>query len=306
MRVTTLAGGAGAAKFLQGLIRAMDPTEITVIGNTGDDSVVYGLHVSPDLDIVTYALAGIVDKVGWGIKGDTTHALDQMAAYGVDPWFTLKDRDIGTHLARTTWLAEGFSLTDITDRIRRALGVESRILPMSDHPVRTILITSSGVERQFQEYFVRFHHSEAVREIRFEGAAAAFPGNEVLESIARADRIIVCPSNPALSIGPILAIPGVRTALAALRERVFAVSPIVGGTALKGPGAELMPVLGAEASAYGVARIYHDFCSTLVIDRVDEPDAERIRALGVVPAVTDTVMRDPDDATRLADFVLQL
>jgi LPPG:FO 2-phospho-L-lactate transferase len=177
---------------------------------------------------------------------------------------------------------------------------------MSDHPVRTILITSSGVERQFQEYFVRFHHSEAVREIRFEGAAAAFPGNEVLESIARADRIIVCPSNPALSIGPILAIPGVRTALAALRERVFAVSPIVGGTALKGPGAELMPVLGAEASAYGVARIYHDFCSTLVIDRVDEPDAERIRALGVVPAVTDTVMRDPDDATRLADFVLQL
>lgn len=306
MRVTTLAGGVGAAKFLRGLIRAMDPTDITVIGNTGDDAIIYGLHVSPDLDIVTYTLAGIVDDVGWGIRGDTTHALDQMASYGMDPWFTLKDRDIGTHLSRTTWLAEGISLTEITDRIRRALGVESRILPMSDHPVRTRLITTSGVERNFQDYFVRFHHREVVREIRFEGAAAAFPGNEVLESIARADRIIVCPSNPALSIGPILAIPGVRTALAARRREVFAISPIVGGSALKGPAAELMTVLGAEASAFGVARVYQDFCSTLVIDRVDEPDATRIRALGVVPVATDTVMRNPDEATRLAELILQL
>jgi LPPG:FO 2-phospho-L-lactate transferase len=305
MRVTTLAGGVGAAKFLKGLVRAIDPGDVTVIGNTGDDTVIHGLHVSPDLDIVTYTLAGVVDEVrGWGICSDTTHALDQMALYGIEPWFALKDRDIGTHLARTTWLMEGVPLSEITDRIRRSLGVETRILPMSDQAVGTRVVTKAGIERPFQEYFVRFSHREPVGEIRFEGADAASPAAGVLKAIADADRIVVCPSNPLLSIGPILAIPGVREALRARRPAVFGISPLVGGRALKGPAAELMPVAGAEPSSFGVAWLYANFCGTLVIDQVDAADADRISYLGMRPVVTTTVMHSVSDAKRLAQVIL--
>ena len=305
MRITTLAGGVGAAKFLKGLVEAVNPSSVTVIGNTGDDAIIHGLHVSPDLDIVTYTLAGVVDDVkGWGIRGDTSHALDQMSLYGVDPWFSLYDRDIGTHLARTTLLMEGFRLSQVTDRIRRCLGVETHILPMSDQPVRTRVITEGGVDRPFQEYFVRFSHREPVSEVRFEGADSASPAAGVLEAIAVADRIIVCPSNPLLSIGPILAVPGIREALRARRPAVFGISPLVGGRALKGPAAELMPVAGAETSAFGVAWLYSNFCGTLVIDEVDAPDADRINYLGVRPLVTGTVMKDTSDARRLAQVVL--
>ncbi|MDQ4149625.1 MAG: 2-phospho-L-lactate transferase [Actinomycetota bacterium] len=304
MKVTALAGGAGAAKFLDGLAAAMDPRALTIIGNTGDDTVMHGLHISPDLDIVTYTLAGIVDEVGWGIRGDTTHALDQMAAYGVDAWFTLKDRDLGTHLARTTWLAEGAPLSEVTDRIRRALGVPSAILPVSDDPVRTRILTEEGAERQFQEYFVRFGHRERVQAIRYEGADASAPAPGVVESIEEAGRIIICPSNPALSIGPILSVPGIRKLLSERREDVWAISPIVGGRALKGPAADLMRALGAERSAFGVGSVYEDFCGTLVIDNVDRSYADRIRTLGVEPVVADTIMRDRAEAAALARLII--
>jgi LPPG:FO 2-phospho-L-lactate transferase len=305
MRVTALAGGVGAAKFLRGLVLAIPPNNVTVIGNTGDDSIIHGLNVSPDLDTVTYTLAGIVDEAtGWGIRGDTSHALEQMSQYGIEPWFTLHDRDIGTHLARTTWLMEGFGLSQITDRIRRALGVETNILPMSDQPVRTLVVTKAGVERPFQEYFVRFSHREPVEEVRFDGADSASPAPGVLEAIAAADRIIVCPSNPLLSIGPILAVPGIREALRGRRPAVFAISPIVGGKALRGPASELMGVMGAESSAFGVAWLYSSFCGTLVIDDLDASHADRISYLGVRPLVTGTVMHRTSVARQLAQVIL--
>jgi LPPG:FO 2-phospho-L-lactate transferase len=305
VRVTALAGGTGAAKFLRGLVRAVDPSEVTVVGNVGDDAVFHGLHVSPDLDIVVYTLAGLVDeRLGWGIKGDTTHALDHMSGLGVDTWFTLRDRDLGTHLARTTWLTDGMPLSEVTDRIRTSLGVACHIIPATDDPVRTMITTADGVERDFQEYFVRFRHSEEVSRVEFEGAAGSRPAPGVLEAIAEAERIIICPSNPVVSIGPILAVPGIRQALAERREQVFAISPIVEGAALKGPADRLLPVVGAEASASGVASLYSDFCRTFVIDYRDAPEAARVEALGMRVMVVETVMETEGIATQLAKEVL--
>lgn len=306
MRVTALAGGVGAAKFLRGVLGAADPASVTVIGNTGDDTVIYGLHVSPDLDIVTYTLAGIVDARGWGIASDTLNALDQLGRYGFDTWFTLGDRDIGTSMARTEWLGEGVPLSEVTDRLRRALGVVCRLIPMSDDRICTRVVTADGTVREFQEYFVKLRHSDPVSEIRFEGAAAASPAPGVLQAIEEADRILVCPSNPILSIGPILSVPGIREALVSRREEVRAISPLVAGAALKGPAASLMAVVGAEASAAGVASLYRDFCSTLVIDTADAALAARIEELGVRAVAAGIVMRTPDDARRLAAEVLAL
>lgn len=305
VKVTALAGGVGAAKFLRGLVAATDPQNVTIIGNTADDEVIHGLHVSPDLDIVTYTLAGIVDPAtGWGIAGDTTHALDRMAKLGAEVWFRLGDRDIGTHLARTTWLSEGVPLSEITDRIRRALGVGARILPMTDDPVRTRVTTAAGIERAFQDYFVRHGHSEKVSQVRMEGAVASAPAPRVIESLEQAQRIVVCPSNPVVSIGPILAVPGIRDALRSRREEVFAISPIVEGAALKGPADRLLPVLGAEVSAAGVAGLYRDFCGTFVIDLRDAHEAGRIESLGMRPLVLETVMSTPQVAVALAKEIL--
>ncbi|MCA1841434.1 MAG: 2-phospho-L-lactate transferase [Actinomycetota bacterium] len=306
MRVTALAGGGGAAKFLRGLVLATDPKDVTVIGNTGDDAVFHGLHVSPDLDIVTYTLAGVIDDAGWGIRSDTTNALDQLATYGVETWFTLRDRDLGTHMARTTWLDDGVSLSEITDRIRIGLGVETKILPMSDEPVRTKITTAAGIERDFQEYFVRFRHSEEVAKIRFEGASSAKPAPSVLEAIMSADRIIICPSNPAVSIGPILAVAGIREALAARRGEVFAISPIIEGVALKGPADKLMGLLGAESSASGVASVYRDICGTFVIDQRDAPEAAAIEKMDMRVMVLETVMSSEGIARQLAKEILAL
>ncbi|MGH2768510.1 MAG: 2-phospho-L-lactate transferase [Acidimicrobiales bacterium] len=309
MRLAALAGGVGAAKLLGGLNRVSDPANLTIIGNTGDDDVFHGLHVSPDLDIVTYTLAGIVDgAAGWGIASDTTHALDQMRRLGVDGWFTLKDRDLGTHLARTTWLAEGLALSEVTDRIRRALGVAACILPMSDSPVRTKFLTvgTAGAEvLDFQDYFVRRQCSDQVAEVRFEGAASALPAPGVMQALAEADRIVVCPSNPVISIGPILAVPGIREALRARRADVVAISPIVGGAALKGPAAELLPVVGTDPSASGVAHLYRDFCGTFVLDNRDLPEAARVQALGMSVLVEDIVMESEAHSMRLAGAVLK-
>lgn len=306
MRLTALAGGVGAARFLRGLARVHDPALITVIGNTGDDSVMHGLHISPDLDIVSYTLAGIVDELGWGISGDTTRALEQLAGYGVETWFTLKDRDIGTHLARTHWLSAGLPLSEVTDRIRRSLGVGCTIVPMSDDPVSTRIVTTGGEVLEFQEYFVKRRHRDEVSEVLFEGAENARPAPGVLEAVTRADRIIICPSNPVLSIGPILAVPGILEALVQRRADVVAVSPIVAGAALRGPAATLMPVVGAETSAAGVARLYTGFCATLVIDSADAGLAGEVESLGMRAVITGTVMSSPAQAERLAAGIVAL
>jgi LPPG:FO 2-phospho-L-lactate transferase len=307
VRVTALAGGVGAARFLRGLIGVVDPSTVTIVGNTGDDAVFHGLHVSPDLDIVTYTLAGLVDaQTGWGVAGDTTHALGHMASLGVDTWFRLGDRDLGTHLARTTWMAEGLPLSQVTERIRTALGVGATILPASDDPVRTTILTAAGVVREFQEYFVRHGHSEAVAAVRFEGVDSARPAPGVVEAIHSADVVVVCPSNPVVSIGPILAVAGIRAALRERREAVVGISPIVQGAALKGPAAHLLPLLGAEVSASGVAWLYADFCGTFVVDRRDPGEAPKVEALGVRPAVLETVMDTPETARSLASAVVSL
>lgn len=307
MRVTALAGGVGAARFLSGLCRAVNPSRVTVVGNTADDAVFHGLHVSPDLDTVTYSLAGAVDPVtGWGLAGDTTVVLDRLAALGIDTWFRLGDRDLATHIARTAWMAEGLTLTRVTDRIRKAFGVPATILPMTDDPVRTVVTTAAGIRREFQEYFVRHRHEEDVAEVRFEGADAAVPAPGVTESIETADVVVVCPSNPVVSIGPILAVPGIREALRDRRDAVVAVSPIVEGAALKGPAARLLPLLGADASAAGVASLYADFCGTFVVDRRDSGEVAAVEARGMRAALLETVMGTPDVARDLAAAVVAL
>lgn len=302
--MAALAGGVGAAKFLSGLVRVVDPSEVTVIGNTGDDAVFHGLHVSPDLDIVTYTLAGIVHERGWGLADDSTYALEQLQKLGVDTWFMLGDSDLGTHMARTAWLREGLTLTEVTDRIRRALGVSARIIPMTDHRVRTKVLTAEGVLREFQEYFVRYNHSEKVSKVTFEGAGGAIPAPGVLDAVASADRIVVCPSNPVVSIGPILSLPGIRQALAARRNDVFAVSPIVAGAALRGPADRLLPVVGAESSALGVAGLYTDFCGNFLLDVRDSDLEARIKALRMKTIVTDTIMTGPEVAEALAKEII--
>jgi LPPG:FO 2-phospho-L-lactate transferase len=306
LRVTALAGGVGAARFLRGLIMATRDDHVTIIGNTGDDSVMHGLHISPDLDILAYTLAGIVDSAGWGIAGDTTNALEQLGSYGIETWFTLKDRDIGTHMARTHLLADGLTLAEVTDRIRTSLGVGAKIIPMSNDPVATKIVTAGGEVRDFQEYFVKLRHSDEVARVEFEGAGSARPAPGVLEAIETADLIVVCPSNPVLSIGPILAVPGIREALGRRRAAVVAISPIIAGSALKGPAATLLPVVGAEASAAGVAGLYRDFCGTMVLDNADASEAGAVEALGMRALATQTIMHKPADAKQLAKEILEL
>jgi LPPG:FO 2-phospho-L-lactate transferase len=288
-------------------VATVPAAEVTVIGNTGDDAVFHGLYVSPDLDIVTYTLGGIVDaSKGWGIAGDTRNALDHLGRLGLDTWFWLGDKDFGTHIARTMWLAGGMPLSAIAERIRVALGVGARILPMSDDQVRTRFVTTAGAELEFQDYFVRHHHAEEIASVSFEGAATARPAPGVIEAIEQAERVIICPSNPVVSIGPILAVPGIRAALRSARHKVIAVSPIVEGAALRGPAARLLPVVGAEATASGVAGLYADICATFVVDRRDAGEVTRIEALGLRPVLLETVMETPDVAAALAKEILAL
>lgn len=304
MKVAALAGGVGAAKFLRGLVLANPPGDLTLIGNTGDDAIIHGLYVCPDLDIACYTLAGLAGEQGWGLKGDTTRALDQMRSYGAPAWFALGDRDLGTHLARTAWLSQGLSLSEVTDRIRVALGVQVKVLPMSDQPVSTKLTTTDGLERDFQEYFVKYGHREDIAAVRFEGAETSRPAPGVVDALNKADRIIVCPSNPVLSIGPILAVPAIRDSIRAKKADVFAISPIVQGRALRGPAAKLLPLWGAEPSAFGVAELYADICGNFVLDRLDTHQADRIRALGMRVLVVDTVMTSEKVARQIAQEIL--
>jgi len=306
LKITALAGGVGASKLLLGLYEVMDPGLLTVIVNTGDDIVLHGLKISPDLDIVTYTLAGVVDpSKGWGIRGETFHALKRLAGYGRADWFNLGDRDLATHIHRTAMLAEGKTLSQAADSIRIALGVKSRILPMSDDPVPTMIDSNEG-PLHFQEYLVKRRTEPVVKGIRFAGVESAQPAPGVLEAIRAADRIIICPSNPLISIGPILTVPQVRDQLRAHKEKVFAVCPIVAGKSLKGPSDKMLAQLGHEPTALGVAKLYADFTGTFVIDPADRKQAAPIAALGMKVAILPTVMKTPAQKRNLASALLSL
>ena len=306
--ITVLAGGVGAARFLSGLMRVVAPEEITAIVNVGDDVVLHGLHIAPDLDTVTYTLAGAIDaERGWGLGGETWQALDMVRRYGGVGWFNLGDRDLGTHLYRTHRLHEGAALSTITREITRAWGIEVDIRPVSDDRVETrVTIDDDGnsTEVGFQEYFVKLRHSVPVRNVRFVGADDARPGPGVVDAIASADTVVIAPSNPIVSIGPVLAVPGVREAVEARRASCVAVSPIVAGAALKGPADRMMTELGHESSVAGVARLYRALAHTLVIDDADAANAAAVRDAGMTAVVCDTIMADPHRAAGLARRVV--
>jgi LPPG:FO 2-phospho-L-lactate transferase len=303
-KVAALAGGVGAAKLLLGLSRILPPENITAIVNTGDDAEIHGLTICPDLDTVTYTLAGVVNtSTGWGIAGDTFEALQWLGCYGRETWFNLGDRDLATHIHRTAMLRGGRSLSEAADSIRRALGVGIRILPMSDAPLRTILHTDVG-RLAFQEYFVRERAHPRVDKIHFEGADLAAPAPGVLEAIRFANAVLICPSNPLISIGPILAVPGIREALSACRAKVAAVTPIVGGKSLKGPSDKMLADLGMEVSALGVARMYQDVANIFILDETDVSLRALIEAMGMRVVVAPTIMQTDDQKQRLAEMIL--
>jgi len=306
MEIAALAGGVGASKLLLGLHHAMDPRELAIIVNTGDDIVLHGLNISPDLDIVTYTLAGLVNpETGWGVRDDTFHTLNQLAVYGRPKWFNLGDRDLAAHMHRTSLMREGASLSAVAQSIRESLGVAARILPMSDQPVRTMLETDAG-RLNFQEYLVKHRAEPTIHKIDFDGAERARPSPGVLKALAQAHGIVLCPSNPLISIGPILAVPGVREALRKRRKDVVAVCPIVGGKSLKGPSDRMMAQLGFDVSATGVARIYQDVCGTFLLDSADAGEQTAIEQLGMKVAISSTIMRTTEDKERLAREVLGL
>ncbi len=307
--ITVLAGGVGAARLLAGLVRVVPPAEVTAIVNTGDDVVMHGLHISPDLDTVTYTLAGADNpETGWGLAGETWQAMGSLGRYGGDTWFNLGDLDLGTHLYRTGNLAAGVGLAEITAAITAGWGLEPTLLPMTEDRVATMVTLAdgdgSGDEVGFQEYFVRLRHDVPVSSVRFDGAEASGPGPGVLAAIAGADVVVVAPSNPIVSIGPLLAVPSIAEGIRARRDRTVAVSPIIAGAALKGPADRLMRELGHEASVVGVARIYRDIASCLVIDPADADLAGAVEAEGMACVVTDTVMSSPKVAADLAKVVL--
>ena len=312
MKVVALAGGVGAGKFLRGLVRAVPPADVTAVVNTADDMTLHGLRICPDLDSVTYWLAGLADRErGWGRAGESFRALEEVRHLGGPGWFGLGDLDLGTHLVRTGWLADGASLTEVTARLTGALGVEARVLPMSDDPVGTVVdsIDEDGAARSdpFQVYWVGRGARDEVKGVRFEGADGARPALGVLEAIEEADAVLLCPSNPVVSVAPILAVPGLREAVATRRGRAAGVSPIVGGAPVAGMADRLMPAVGLEVSALGAASAYRGLLGGWVVDQRDAALAPRIEeALGMRVAVTDTIMVDDAVAERAARAALEL
>jgi len=306
-RIVALAGGVGAARFLSGLVRAIAPEQVTAIVNTGDDHMFYGVHVSPDVDIVSYTLAGRVDRSrGYGLAGDTTHVIETLASLGHETWFRLGDRDFARCHHRTLRLAEGAGLGEITDELRRALGIATRILVMSEDPCPTFVELHGGRRVHFEEYLARDGAPDEVKAVDLSAAAASRPGPGVLDAIAGADAIVICPSNPVVSIGPILAVPGVRDALRASRAPVVAVSPIIGGAPVKGPADRLLRGLGVEVSARGVAGLYRDVARGYLLDQRDAAQTADVEALGLAARAVDSLMRTPAIATALARAALEL
>ena len=306
MKITALAGGIGASKFLLGLASVMPPEDITIIANTGDDIELFGLRICPDIDTVTYTLAGLInEETGWGLKSDTFECLRWLERYGEASWFNLGDRDLATHIFRTNELRRGRSLSEVTGGVARALGVRSTILPMTDAYTPTRVITDEG-DMHFQEYFVRRRCEPRVREIRFDHIDSSESAPGVLSAILEANAVIICPSNPFISIGPILAVPGVRETLRETHATVVAITPIIGGRALKGPAADMLHDLGHEVSARGVAAMYGDFLDAFLADELDQEIADEIRGLGMEVFSTDTVMNTLEDKEHVAQCVLDI
>ena len=298
---TVLAGGVGAARYLRGALETLDPSTVTAVVNVADDVVLHGLHVSPDLDTCTYTLAGAIDPTrGWGLVDESWQAMTELGRYGDHNWFSLGDRDLGTHLFRTSQLLQGITLTDVTAAITEAWGLKCCLLPVTDDRVETRVIIEGGVEITFQEYFVRLAHDVSIEAVSFHGAENACPTKAALSAISDAECVVIAPSNPIVSIGPILAIPGVREAVEIRRLRNVAVSPIVGGTALKGPADRMLRELGGESSVVGVARLYRDLAATLVIDEVDAALAPAVEQAGMNAVVMPTIMSEPGVAASLA------
>src|ERR1700736_5126479 len=304
--VVVLAGGVGAARFLRGLVRVVPPEEIIVIGNTGDDLWWHGLYIAPDLDTVTYWLAGIADEArGWGLRGDTFTAQSAFAGLSADSWFQLGDRDLATHLYRTGRLSAGVPLHQVTSELAERLGVRSRILPMSDEPVETRLRTDAG-DLHFQEYFVRERWRPMVHEIYWTGIEAARPAPGIAEAVSGARAILIAPSNPAISIGPILRVPGMRGLLIAARSRTVAISPLIQGRAVKGPTVELMRAEGIRPDALGVAQLYQDIAAGFVLDAADTALAPAIASMGYRIAIRPTMLDDIGAAREVAAGALDV
>ncbi|HMB26481.1 MAG TPA: 2-phospho-L-lactate transferase [Blastocatellia bacterium] len=304
--ITALAGGVGASKFLDGLSRVAPPEEISIIVNTGDDIEMFGLYIAPDLDIVTYTLAGAVNpETGWGLAGDTFNCLEQLLGYTqTERWFNLGDRDLAAHIFRAQQLRLGLPLSEIAERLRTALGVKSRVLPMTDTHTPTTIITAEG-EMHFQEYLVKRRAQPKVTGIRFEYIESATPAPGIAEAVLNSDAIIICPSNPLISIGPILAVPGMRGLLERAEAPVAAISPVVGGASLKGPTDRMLTDLGMQVSAAQVARLYSDVADVFILDVQDEAAKPEIEDLGLKVCVTDTVMSGLEEKIRLAKFTLE-
>jgi LPPG:FO 2-phospho-L-lactate transferase len=302
--ITALAGGVGAARFLTGLVELVNQKDLSVIVNTGDDIELFGLHISPDVDIVTYTLAGIVDEEkGWGIRGDTFHCLDALRKFNDETWFNLGDRDLATHIFRTNLLKKGVKLSEVTARVSRLLGLEVAVLPMTDDRFQTRVLIEEGLVH-FEEYFVKRGGKDEVLGVEFLGGDRAKPAAGVLEAIREAEKVIVCPSNPIVSIGTILAVNGVRNALRRTDAKKVAVSPIIAGAPVKGPADKLMRGLGLEVSTFSVAELYSDFLDTFVLDVADSAEKGRIEKLGIEVEVTNTLMKSFEDKVELARIVL--
>ena len=303
--ITALAGGVGAARFLSGLVRLVEGKDLSVIVNTGDDIELFGLHVSPDVDIITYTLAGIVDEEkGWGIRGDTFRCLETLKKFGSEAWFNLGDRDLATHMFRTALLKNGFKLSEVTAQISHALGLKVAILPMTEEKFETRIVTKSG-SLHFQEYLIKRGAKDEVSDIEFIGVESAKPSVGVVESIMKSQLVVICPSNPIVSIGTILAVKGVRDALRSTNAKKVAVSPIVAGAPIKGPADKLLRGLGMEVSAYSVAKLYSDFLDTFILDIADSVEKSRIEKLRIEVKVTNTVMKSLEDKIDLARTVLE-
>jgi LPPG:FO 2-phospho-L-lactate transferase len=303
--ITALAGGVGAARFLTGLVELVKGKDLSIIVNTGDDIELFGLHISPDVDIVTYTLAGIVDEgKGWGIRGDTFHCLEALRKFNGETWFNLGDKDLATHIFRTNLLKSGLKLSEVTTRITRLLGVEAAILPMTDDRFETRVMIEEG-SVHFEEYFVKRGAKDEVLGVEFFGADKAEPAEGVLEAIKEAELVIICPSNPIVSIGTILSVKGVRDALRHTATKKVAVSPIIAGAPVKGPADKLLRGLGFEVSAYSVAKLYSDFLDTFILDAADSAERDKIEKLGVEVKVTNTLMKSLEVKVDLARTVLE-
>jgi LPPG:FO 2-phospho-L-lactate transferase len=312
--IAVVSGGVGAARLLAGLQQVVDPATISAVVNVGDDTVLHGLSISPDLDTITYTLAGAIDpERGWGLAGETWHVMEALERFGAarpagssagGTWFGLGDRDLATHLYRTHRLREGARLTEVTAEVARAYGVAVRLLPVTDDPVRTMVQVAGEGEIGFQDYFVRRRHQVPITGVRFDGADAAEITPEVAATLRDAELIVLAPSNPIVSIGPVLAVPGVRALVSGRRAQVVAVSPIVGGRALKGPADRMLAELGHPVSVAGIARLYRDVAGTLIIDERDRALAGDVETEGVRCIVTDTVMSTPEVSAALGRTVL--